>query len=260
MTAAAVELPRVVQVEHCMGTVFTIDIRDPGDWDDAVGSVVDWLHRVDALFSTYRPDSDVSRIRRGELLVADAALEVAEVLDLCTQLESETDGYFTALWRGDLDPTGLVKGWAIEQASRLLHANGSRNHAVNGGGDIQIAGEAAPGEPWRVGISDPLDGTRLLTVLEGRDFAVATSGNAERSAHIVDPFTGSPAGELAGVTVVGRGLTRVDAYATAAFAMGADALRWVEGVPGYEALVVWPDGVARSSRGLRTSESRSPSP
>ncbi|HVV20150.1 MAG TPA: FAD:protein FMN transferase, partial [Pseudonocardiaceae bacterium] len=163
-------------VEHCMGTVFSIDIRDPGRWPHAIRDVVGWLHRVDATFSTYRPDSDISRIRRGELAVADADPLVGQVLDLCARVRSATGGYFSEFFGGLVDPTGLVKGWAIERAGVLLRARGSGAHAVNGGGDIQAAGEATPGRPWRVGITDPLDRTRVVTVVAGRDFAVATSG------------------------------------------------------------------------------------
>jgi thiamine biosynthesis lipoprotein len=243
--------PRVVHVEHCMGTVFSIDIRDPGAWGDAIGDVVAWLHRVDALFSTYKDGSEITRLRRGELPVEDADPLVAQVLGLCDRLETATDGYFTALWNGEPDPTGLVKGWAIERASRVLREHGSHHHSINGGGDIQLAGEAAPGQPWRVGISDPLDRTRILTVVTGRDFAVATSGNAERGTHIINPKTGTPAGDLAGVTVVGRDLTHVDAYATAAFAMGSRALAWLEALAGHEAIVVGADGTSRTTSGFR---------
>jgi thiamine biosynthesis lipoprotein len=241
---------RTLHVEECMGTVFTIDVRDPGTWSDAIGEAVAWLHRVDAVFSTYRPDSDISRIRNGDLTVEDADPDVAAVLAQCAVIEAETDGYFTAYWDTDLDPTGLVKGWAIEQASGILAALGSDNHAVNGGGDIQLAGESAPGQPWRVGISDPLDRTRVLRVVEGRDFAVATSGTVERGAHIVDPVTGTSAGDLASVTVVGPSLTRCDAYATAAFAMGGRALGWIEGVAGHEALIVSARGLVTATAGL----------
>jgi thiamine biosynthesis lipoprotein len=255
MTASATDRrSRTLHVEHCMGTVFTIDVRDPGPSDDAVAGaiaeVVAWLHRVDAVFSTYRADSDISRIRRGQLTVEHADPDVAKVLDLCASVEAETGGYFTAVWDGQIDPTGLVKGWAIEEASRMLVARGSANHAVNGGGDIQLAGESAPGQPWRVGISDPFDATRLLTVVAGRDFAVATSGTAERGAHIVDPHSGERAGELASVTVVGRSLTRVDGYATGAFAMGDGALGWIDNLPGYEGLVVSDEGAAAATPGF----------
>lgn len=233
-----------------MGTVFSIAIRDPGEWDDALTDVVAWLHRVDEIFSTYREDSDISRIRRGDLPVAAADPLVREVLSLCDVLRTETDGYFTADLPGGLDPTGLVKGWAIERASTLLLDRGSRNHAINGGGDMQMAGAAARGRPWRVGISDPRDRDRILTTVTGRDFAVATSGTVERGEHIVVPMTQLPARSLASVTVVGRSLTRVDAYATAAFAMGPNALGWMQSKPGYEAVVVTLDGDVRSTPGF----------
>jgi thiamine biosynthesis lipoprotein len=241
---------RVVHVEHCMGTVFSIDIRDPGSWGAAIEAVVAWLHRVDRLFSTYRADSEISRLRRGELTRTEVDPLVSEVLEQCAVLRAETGGYFSELWSGELDPTGLVKGWAIERASALLRAHGSAHHAVNGGGDVQLAGESSPGQPWRVGISDPLDRTRLLTVVGGRDFAVATSGTAERGAHIVDPVTGETADGLAAVTVVGRELSRVDAYATAAFAMGAGALEWIENLPRHEGLVVSTTGPTHHTSGF----------
>jgi thiamine biosynthesis lipoprotein len=101
-----------------------------------------------------------------------------------------------------------------------------------------------------VGITDPLDRSRVLTVVSGRDFAVATSGVTERGDHIVNPFTGAAVSELAGVTVVARSLTRVDAYAKAMFAMGRQALAWIATVPDHEALVVSADGVVRATAGF----------
>lgn len=240
-------LHRTLHVEHCMGTVFTIDVRDSGSWAEAVDDVVTWLHRVDSVFSTYRPGSDISRLRRGELRLADAAPEVGTVLDLCADVQTETGGFFTAMRGGAIDPTGLVKGWAVEEASSLLRARGSTNHAVNGGGDLQLAGEAAPGRPWRVAICDPGDRTEVLTVVEGRDIAVATSGTAERGRHIIDPFTTRPSTACASATVVGPSLTRADAYATAAFVMGDAAPDWVRTVPDYEVLLVTAAGATRRS-------------
>lgn len=256
MTTAA-ERAGGAHLEPCMGTLFTIDVRDAGRWDEAMAEVVGWLHRVDAVFSTFRPESDISRIRRGALAVADAGPLVAEVLGLCAEVERETDGFFSSRWDGRLDPTGLVKGWAVERASAILRARGSANHAVGGGGDMQLAGEAAPGVPWRVGVSDPCDVTRLVAVVEGRDFAVATSGTAERGAHIVDPHTAAPAGAAAAVTVLGPSLTRADAYATAAVAMGARALGWLESVPGHEGLVIAADGTAAATSRFYASASPS---
>jgi thiamine biosynthesis lipoprotein len=256
MTAVGptVDRARTLHVEQCMGTVFTIDIRDPGSWDAAIAEVVAWLHRVDAVFSTYKAGSAISRLRRGEIDVADCDADVAVVLDLCVTVQAETNGYFTAAWDGSVDPTGLVKGWAIERASEILRRRGSSNHSVNGGGDIQLAGESAPGEPWRVGIVDPLNSARVLTVVTGRDFAVATSGIAERGKHIVDPVGNVSPAELASVTVVGPSLTRADAYATAAFAMGPDASAWLESVAGHEGLVVFAGGGTTDTSGFARYE------
>jgi thiamine biosynthesis lipoprotein len=244
MTTATIESYRTLHVEHCMGTVFTIDVRDPGEWDGTIVEVVAWLHHVDAVFSTYKDDSDISRLGRGELTIEDADPDVGLVLSLCADIEKATNGYFTTFAGTELDPAGLVKGWAIERASQLLRSHGSENHAVNGGGDIQLAGEAGPDRPWTIGISDPLDGTRILATASGLDFAIATSGVAERGQHIIDPHTSVPANGLASVTLTGASLTLVDAYATAAFAMGPRALSFVENVTGIEALLIFPDGTS----------------
>jgi thiamine biosynthesis lipoprotein len=226
-------------------------VRDAGEWDEAIDDVVAWLHHVDAVFSTYRPDSDISRMGRGELTLRAAHPEVATVLDLSAQVQLETDGAFSAVTHRRLDPTGLVKGWAVERASQLLRRRGSENHAVNGGGDVQMAGVAEPGRPWTVGIIDPHHAKRVLTTVSGRDFAVATSGTAERGAHILDPFTGRASSGVASASVMGPSLTFADAYATAAFVKGARAIHWIEDVPDYEALVVMADGSVGASSGWR---------
>jgi thiamine biosynthesis lipoprotein len=212
-------------VEHCMGTVFSFAIADEGDWTEPLARAVAWLHHVDATFSTYRDDSAISRLRRGEV-VQDPLVD--EVLELCEHYESETGGAFSAHLPDGLDPSGLVKGWAIERASDLLREHGSRNHAVGGGGDMQLAGEPEHVRPWHVGIADPFDSSRVVTTVEGRDLAVATSGTAERGLHIVDPRTGQPAQGFASVTVTGPTLTRVDVAATAAFVLGADGATWLK--------------------------------
>ena len=150
---------------------------------------------------------------------------------------------------GPLDPSGLVKGWAIERASQLLHTHGAHHHAVNGGGDVRLSGEAGPGRPWRIGIADPLDRTRIACVVSGTDLAVATSGTAERGAHIVDPVSGAALTALGSTTVVGPSMTYADAYATAAFVMGDEALQWMEELEGYETMLIGDDGQMRFSSG-----------
>jgi len=213
-----------------MGTVFSFDVRaaPTPDLVDALAGAVAWLHRVDGLFSTYRPDSQISLLDRGDLPLGDCAPEVRQVLALGRDLQDRTSGWFSLTPAGRLDPSALVKGWAIEHVWTLLHAAGAPDHCVNGGGDIQTRGEAAPGRPWRIGVADPTDRTRLLTTIEGNDLAVATSGTAERGHHITDPHIGEPATDLLSLTLVGRHLTLVDPLSTALFAMGGQARAWLD--------------------------------
>ena len=226
-----------------MGTVFSFDLRDasmdPHALDDAIG----WLHWVDETFSTYQPGSVLSRLRRGQMGLDDCPPQVGDLLKVGEAVEHDSGGYFTTTLDGKLDLTGVVKGWAVERASEILRAGGSRAHTVNGGGDLQLVGEPRPGRPWRIGVAHPLRPGALATVVTvGGDHAVATSGTAERGNHIIDPRTGRPATELASVTLVGQRLTTVDAYATAAFAMGNAARDWVERLAGCDAFAVTRHG------------------
>jgi FAD:protein FMN transferase len=232
-----------------MGTVVSFDVpawAGRGALDDAVH----WLHWVDATFSPYRDDSDVSRYGSGSLSLDQCAPELAAVLAACAEVSALSGGYFTVTPGGRFDPSGYVKGWAIERAAAMLTAAGSAAHLVNGGGDVRCVGARGPGQPWRVGIADPLRHGSLAIVLSGRDFAVATSGGAERGAHIINPHTARPAADLASMTVVGPALSAADAYATAAFAMGPRARDWVESLDGYEAFAVTPGGAAWQTSGL----------
>jgi thiamine biosynthesis lipoprotein len=239
---------RLRHAEPVMGTVFSFDL--PAAAAPVLPAVLRWLHWVDATFSTYRADSDVSRFGRGEIRLADCAPELAEVIGECAVLSERSGGYFTDRPGGRFDPSGLVKGWSIEHAATMLTAAGHTSVSVNGAGDVQCAGEPEPGRPWRIGIADPLRPGTLAAVVAGRDFAVATSGVAERGPHIVNPHTGQPATDLASVTVVGSGLTLTDAYATAAFAMGSGARDWVESLDGYEAFAITSRGADWQTSGF----------
>lgn len=206
------------------------------------------LHRADELFSTFRPDSQILRLGRGELALSACAREVVEVLELCAAAERESAGWFTTRYAGGLDPTGLVKGWAVERAVRMIASSGAGSVCLNGGGDIQLLGG-----PWRVGISDPLRPGGLATVIEtGEGLGVATSGPAERGCHVLDPYTGRPpVGGLASVTVIcPEGLTTADTRATAAYAMGERARGWLEALPGAEGFAVMPDGRTWTTSGF----------
>ena len=227
-----------------MGTVISIDVRDPEIPESVVDAMLARLAAIEERFSTYRPDSEISRIADGTLAEEDASAEVRFVLGMCDDLHRTTDGWFDARGHrsdGRLDPSGLVKGWAVEEATLLLDDAGARNYSCNCGGDVIARGEPEPGRPWRVGIRHPDRADSVARVLAIRDLAVATSGTYERGEHIRDPRTGLAPTGLLSVTVVGPSLTWADVYATTAFAMGTPGPAWVATHAGYGALAITSD-------------------
>lgn len=232
-----------------MGTAVSFDIRD--DLGAAgIDAAVAWLHHVDATFSVHRPGSVISRLGRGELTLDDLDEldpDVAEVLLACERLNEDSGGAFDAFAvpapnGTTLDPSGYVKGWALERAALILDEHGHTAFTVNGGGDIAVRGEPVPGEPWRIGIRHPGDRGLIAMVLGARGRAgVATSATYERGAHIVDPRSGTPTTDVASVTVVGPTLVEADAFATTVFVMGLDGLEWLAEHAGYDAMVVTHD-------------------
>jgi FAD:protein FMN transferase len=244
--------------EAVMGTVATVEICAPvapEEADRLIDAVFAWLHTVDDRFSTYKPDSEVNRLDRGEITAAQCSPDLAHVLERCATLWQETDGYFDAYATGRFDPSGYVKGWSVQRASELLSASGAPNHLVDAGGDIQCRGRPQPGKDWQIGIRHPFEPTQVCWVLSGTDMAVATSGTYERGFHVINPRTGTPARWLRSVTVVGHDLGVTDGYATAALAMGRSGLSWLAGLDGYEAGVVTEDRDCFQSDGLPTFSS-----
>ncbi|HYN48236.1 MAG TPA: FAD:protein FMN transferase [Candidatus Nanopelagicales bacterium] len=243
-----------IRVERVMGTVVSLDVRDPdpgGPAGRAVATALDaavaWLREVDARFSPFRAASEIRRLDRGSLALDDCHPDVRHVLRACEDLRLATDGAFDAWGHredGALDPSGFVKGWAVDEAADILKAAGARSFAINAGGDIVVHGEPEPGRAWRVGVQDPADAGRVAAVLVVRGGAVATSGLYERGAHIRDPRSGAVAGSYASVTVVGPTLGLADAWATAAFALGEAGPKAVAARPGLGVLAIDHAGVA----------------
>jgi FAD:protein FMN transferase len=230
---------RRTEVRHIMGMPIGIDLADADDVD--VEPAFEWLRSVDATFSTYREDSDVSRLGRGELTIDGCRPEVDEVLTRCLALERATDGFFSARPAGRLDPSGYVKGWAVDGAAERLVAAGATRFCINAGGDVVARGRPAPDRLWRVGVRHPEALDQLAAVVAVEDLAVATSGEYERGAHIIDPHTGRPPSGLLSVTIVGPDLATADAYATAAFAMGDAGPAWTATLAGYDAMCITSD-------------------
>ena len=209
--------------QHVMGTAVTVEISDRLVPRRALERAFDWLRWVDRTFSTYDADSEISRLNAGDLGLADAHPLVRRVLARCEAFRAGTEGYFDAgaPLRGGLDPSGLVKGWAVDVAFAGLRRAGARRLCIEAGGDVRVAGG-----PWRIGIRNPRRREHLAAVVVLRSGAVATSGAYERGPHVVDPHTGRPPVGTLSVTMIDRTLAHADAHATAAFAMGPRGPAW----------------------------------
>ena len=234
-----------------MGMPITVDVRDDCT-DDVLDELFDWFHEVDERFSTYKETSEISRLNRDELAVRDCHPDVRWVLARCDELREETGGYFDARYESLLivDPSGLVKGWSVDRGGELLERHGIANYSINAGGDIRMRGAALPEDRWRTGIQHPLHQDRIAAIVESNDLALATSGTYVRGEHILDPHSGSPPSGLLSVTITGDDLATVDAYATAAFAMGEIAPQWISTLRGYEALCILPDETSLMTAGF----------
>ena len=215
------------RTEHLMGTAVTVEIRDRVVPYRAIEHAFAWLKWVDRRFSTYDAASDVSRLNAGEIGLPDTHPIVREVLAYCDVWRAGTDGYFDAHapLPGGVDPSGLVKGWAVDVAFAGLLRAGAQQLCIEAGGDVRVAGG-----PWRVGIRHPRQREQLAAVVVLRSGAVATSGAYERGAHVVDPHTGRPPVGTVSVTMIDHTLARADAHATAAFAMGSRGPVWSAGL------------------------------
>jgi FAD:protein FMN transferase len=237
----------VRHVEPVMGTAVSFDLRSPIPEPGSLGRAIDWLHGVDATFSTHRMDSEISRLALGDVTLDEVGERTREILDRCVALGTRTNGAFDAFAvpapNGTrLDPSGLVKGWSIEVAAEVLEAGGATNFTVNAGGDIVFRGRPNPGRGWRAGIRHPEDPQSQARVLEVcGPLGLATSGHYERGVHIIDPRAPMGPMELASATVIGPDLGEADAFATAMFVMGLDGLDWIEDQGGYEAFLITLD-------------------
>ena len=250
MTVSAPPVWRAV--EHTMGLPVSIAMR--GRHAGSPEGLAAWAHTMDVLreadrvFSTYREDSWVSRLDRGEISLAECPPAVGEVLALGEAARRESHGAFDvrrpdATGRPRLDPSGVVKGWAVQRAADVaLTGLADTDWCLGAGGDLvcHVAGPESPA--WQIGIEDPHDPSRLLARVPVRDGAVASSGTAHRGAHLVDARTGRAPQGVAGVTVIAADLTTADVDATAAYALGPGALDWLRTRPARSGLVVWADG------------------
>lgn len=233
-----------------MGMPITVTIADAGATQDDIERIFAYFVSVDDRFSTYKSTSEIERFNRGEVAEAALSEDMRTILTLSEATKLATNGYFDIARDGRLDPSGIVKGWAIQQAAAIMHAAGWHNFMIDAGGDIQVAG-TKDGQPWRIGIRNPFNRNENVKVLVITDRGVATSGTAVRGQHIYDPFhPTTPLLEIVSLTVIGPNVYEADRFATAAFAMGRRGIYFIEKLPGLAGYMIDAQGQATATTGF----------
>lgn len=227
-----------------MGMPIVVDIIDESS-PEIFQKVFQYFAAVDARFSTYKPTSEISRFNRGEIREKDFSPEMKEIFRLAEETKKETDGYFNIQTNQGVDPSGIVKGWAINNAAGLIKRAGIHNFYVEAGGDIQVKGKNKEGKKWKIGIRNPFNKDENIKVLQLTNHAVATSGTYERGAHIYNPHDkNAQIKEIVSLTVIGPNIYEADRFATAAFAMGVKGIDFIEQKEGLEGYMIDKRAVA----------------
>ncbi len=228
-----------------MGMPITVEVVGAVE-GKVFAEVFAWFDAVDLKFSTYRAESEISRFNCGEIAEAGLSTAMQDVFTLARRTREEANGFFNMRKAdGTVDPSGIVKGWAIQKAAQKLRDVGVRNFFVDAGGDIQSQGMNEDGENWRVGIRSPFQMSEIIKLVVPRGRGMATSGSYIRGRHIWNPHAPRETlADVVSITVLGPDVLEADRFATAAFAMGADGIYFIESLLGFEAYQVNARGVA----------------
>jgi FAD:protein FMN transferase len=234
-----------------MGMPITVEIVGAAN-AATIDAVFDYLNLVDARFSTYKDNSEISAFNRGEVLPANLSAEMKEVLRLSAITRDQSKGYFEIRKAdGTLDPSGIVKGWAINNSAKIIRSHGHVNFFVEAGGDVQTGGINEEGCEWRIGIRSPFHSDEIIKVVTPRGQGVATSGSYVRGQHIYNPHTpATKIEDIVSLSVIGPDILEADRFATAAFAMGEQGIYFIEMLPGFEGYLVNAQGIATQTTGF----------
>lgn len=225
------------RTEQIMGMPITVICADDQVDEAVIAAVFNFFRQIDTRYSPYIDSSDVGKINRGELIAEHYSQELRTILELAETTKRQTKGYFDVWHEGVFDPSGIVKGWAIQRAAALL-AEHSSNYYVEAGGDIQVQGHSESGQPWQIGVRNPFDRTQTIAIVALDHGAIATSGTAIRGQHIYNPHDAAPLDDIVSLSVVGERIEDADRFATAAFAMGKQGIDFVESLAGFEGYMV----------------------
>lgn len=228
-----------------MGMPIEITIEDYKN-TKIFNEVFNFFKYVDQKFSTYKTSSEVSIFNQGKIKLKDTSDDFKKIYKLCQKSIKYTFGFFNPSNKGYYDPSGLVKGWAINEASNIIKKSGSKIYYINAGGDVQTSGKL-----WKIGIKNPFKQTENIKIINIKDSGLATSGNYERGMHIYNPQNNfKKADDIASITVIAKDVYLADIYSTAAFAIGLKGINLIEMTKGLEGYQIDKSGIATETSGF----------
>ncbi|HSX47574.1 MAG TPA: FAD:protein FMN transferase, partial [Patescibacteria group bacterium] len=179
--------------------------------------------------------------------------EVKLIFNLSRLTENQTEGYFNIYKNGYVDPSGIVKGWAIFNAAQELSNLGYNNFYIEAGGDIEARGLNKLKKKWQIGIRNPFNLNEVIKIVELTNMAVATSGTYIRGTHIYNPHKNNhEVKEIKSISVIGPNIYEADRFATAAFVMGEKGINFIEKLAGFEGYMIDNNKKATLTSGFNT--------
>lgn len=231
-----------------MGMPITLQVHDSTLHEKQIQKVFELFESVDKKYSPYREDSEVHQLQDVSPASRHYSPELATIMKLAEATKRATNGYFDVDYKGVFDPSGIVKGWALQKATELLESL-TDNFSIEAGGDIQTRGVAEHGKPWRIGIRNPFERHQNVAIVGLKDHAIATSGTAIRGNHIYDPVHSKPLTKIVSLSVIAKHIVDADRMATTAFAMGEQGIQFLEKLTGYEAFMIDVNGLSTQTSG-----------
>lgn len=239
------------QTKILMGMPVTIEIADDAANSAIFEKIFSYFQYVDNKFSTYKKESEISLFNKGRIKKGELSEDIKVIFSLSEETKKQTNGYFDILNGERYDPSGLVKGWAIYNGAKLLRKSGFGNFYIDAGGDIQTSGKNTRGKHWRIGIKNPFKDDEIVKVLYAQDEGIATSGTYIRGQHIYNPKNRKQKiTDIVSLTVIGPNIYEADRFATAAFAMGKNAINFIEKTKGLEGYMIDKDRLATFTSGF----------
>lgn len=201
--------------------------------------------------------------REAELPHKDEIINSVAKVNYKNILLNPTDTSVFLLEKGMKIGFGAIgKGYAAEQAKKIMLEHGSQSGVVNAGGDLIAWGTKANNNSWKVGIQDPNDQEKIIMWVPAINTSVVTSGNYERFikidgkeyCHIINPKTGWPARNLRSVTIICNNTELADALATTVFVLGTtDGLLLINKLENVECVIIDDSNVLHFSKNIQSN-------